>query len=227
MGDPATLATAQPRPSPVQDDAKPRSHAVNAVGDELFGTSPPVNSILDHAPATMAHLPQQHFQGEPLPAQPVPELLQGSSPRSARSFSSSGHPGGSSGHLAVGSPARATSWGHYGSGNGSGTASGNGANGNGTSDGSGRHGGGNGANRSSSNGVTLPQLPRSPLRTPRKEEAVVQPSVAQPVLPTQALPVTGPVNITHNYTQAQAVMEAAAHETPEVCRWHQMLTLLA
>lgn len=201
MADLAVLATADERRSPVTDDAKPRSHAVH---DELFGTSPTVSSLLDHAPATMPHLPQQQFQGDPLPAQPVPDLLQGASPRGAGSFGSSGrggsgqlagHSGGSSSQLAVGSPARATSWGHHGNGNG--TMGGDG-------DGSGSHAGGNGAGRRGSSGV-LPQLPQSPLRTPRtprREEAVVQPSEAQPVLPTQvqsgrALSVVSPVTRKH------------------------------
>lgn len=218
MGDPAVLATAQPRPAPVSDNAMPRSHAV--AGEEPFGTSPPLQSILDHAPATMAHLPQQQFQGRPLPAQPVPDLLQGSSPRSARSFGSCSEFGGSSSQLAVGSPARTTSWGQHGrepSGTLTGDTDGNGDIAGSNGDGARWRANGNGAGRTSSNGMQLPQLPRSPSRKPRKEVAVVQPSDAQPVLPTQALPVTGPVNITHNYTQAQAVMEAGASETPEVC----------
>ena len=48
-----------------------------------------------------------------------------------------------------------------------------------------------------------------------QEEPVVQPA-EQPGLATQALPVQGPVHITHNYTPALAVMEAGASQAPEV-----------
>lgn len=211
MADPAVLATSERRPAPVTDAAEPRSHAI---GEEPRDGPSGAGSILDHAPATMPHLPQQQFEGGLLPAQPVPELLQGSSPRltprsPVRSGSSSRAgsscnlaKAGSSGVFAAGSPARAAPWVK---GNG-----GAGGNGNGAGHAAGGNGNGNGRTGSA-------PLPQSPMRSPRPQEAVVQNAEEQPVLPTQALPVRGPVNITHNYTAAQAVMEAGA-QSPEVRR---------
>lgn len=47
-----------------------------------------------------------------------------------------------------------------------------------------------------------------------RDETIVQPT-SQPFLATQALPVSGPSTITHNYTLATSVMEAAASDSPE------------
>lgn len=109
------------------------------------------------------------------------------------------------------------------------------ANSNGDGNGNGNGGGGScknaGMNGTSANGslsvsTGMPSVSSKPLHvtveggsprgaSPRSmDETVVQPT-AQPLLPTQALPVQFPAKITHNYTPALKVMEAAASESPE------------